>query len=43
MKKIKLLTKSLFLMLTAPLEISKGQRRRKLLKAKKLLNSVKLL
>jgi hypothetical protein len=43
MKKIKLLTKSLFLMVTAPLEISKGQRRRKLLRAKKILKSTKLL
>ena len=42
MKKIKLLTKSLFLILTAPLEISKGQRRRNLLQSKKILKSIKL-
>ena len=38
MNKISLLIKSFFLVILTPLEISKGQRRRKLLKAKKLLN-----
>ena len=42
MKKIKILTKSLFLMLSAPLEISKGQRRRNLVLAKKILKSTRL-
>ncbi|MDB2555111.1 hypothetical protein N9X55_00020 [Flavobacteriaceae bacterium] len=42
MKKIKLLTKSLFLMPTAPLEISKCQRRRNLVQAKKTLKSANL-
>jgi hypothetical protein len=42
MKKIKLLTKSLFLMLTAPLEISKCQRRRNLVQAKKTLKYANL-
>ena len=39
MKNIKLLIKSLFLILTAPLEISKGQRHRNLVQAKKILKS----
>ena len=43
MKKISLLIKSFFLVISTPLEISKGQRRRKLLRAKKILNSAKLL
>ena len=42
MNKISLLIKYLFLVIFTPLEISKAQRRRKLLKAKKILNSVKL-
>ena len=43
MNKISLLIKSFFLVILTPLEISKGQRRRKLLRAKKILNSAKLL
>ena len=42
MKKIKLLTKPVFWMLTAPLEISKGQRRINLLQSKKILKSISL-
>lgn len=42
MKNIKLLIKSLFLILTTPLEISKGQRRRNLVQAKKILKSTTL-
>lgn len=42
MKKLNLLMKSFFLVILTPFEISKGQRRRRLLKAKKILNSAKL-
>ncbi len=42
MKKIKLFTKSLFLILSAPLEISKCQRRRNLVQVKKILKSTRL-
>jgi len=43
MKKIKLLLKSLFLIVLSPIEISKGQRRRNLVQAKKTLKSARLL
>lgn len=43
MKKLNLIIKYFFLVILTPLEISKGQRRRKLIKAKKLLNSAKIL
>lgn len=43
MKKLNLIIKSFFLVILTPLEISKGQRRRKLIKAKKLLNLAKIL
>jgi len=43
MNKISLLIKYFFLVILTPLEISKGQRRSKLLRAKKILNSAKLL
>ena len=39
MKKINLLIKSFILVLLTPIEISKGQRRRNFLKAKKLFKS----
>jgi len=43
MNKIILLLRSFFQIILSPLEISKGQRRRKLLRAKKILKSTKLL
>ena len=42
MKKILLLLKALFLLLSAPAEISKGQRRRTILRAKKIVASTNL-
>jgi len=42
MKKILLLLKASFLLLTALAEISKGQRRRKVSRAKKIFSSVNL-
>tara|TARA_R110002073_G_scaffold89852_1_gene212405 strand:+ start:30541 stop:30672 length:132 start_codon:yes stop_codon:yes gene_type:complete len=42
MKKFGLLVKASFLLLTAPAEISKGQRRRKISKAKRIFSSVNL-
>ncbi len=42
MKKISLLTKSLLLILIVPLEISKGQRHKSLMRAKKLFKSANL-
>jgi len=43
MKKLALLTKSFMLVILTPLEISKGQRRRQLIRAKKVFNSARLL
>ena len=42
MKKVSLLLKATFLLVSSPLEISKGQRRRAVMKAKKLYASVNL-
>tara|TARA_R110002072_G_scaffold29809_14_gene93791 strand:+ start:6589 stop:6720 length:132 start_codon:yes stop_codon:yes gene_type:complete len=42
MKKIPLLFKSLLMLISAPIEISKGQRRRAILQAKKVFKSANL-
>ena len=42
MRKILLIFKALFLLLTAPFEISKGRRKRAITEAKKLYSSVNL-